>query len=223
MTTLPDVPNVLKVSLNWGIEGDTMGMTVHHFSYTGAPPSPANCATMAASAVSTAESAFQALASNSVGVLAARVLDLSAMDAGDAVGGTPWVGTRGTALLAPGTAALVNHSIARRYRGGKPRSYLPLGVAADVATTGLWSNSFVTAVDAAWGAWVSAMEGAGAGVTITNLCNVSYYQGFTNVAYGSPTKYRRVPTPRATPLVGQVTGHTTSKQIAAQRRRNRNA
>lgn len=223
MATLPTVSNVLKVVLDWNVEGDSMGQTVHHFGYTGAAPSAANCATMAASAVSTAETAFQGLVGNSVGVGMARVTDLSSMSGGDATGGTSWVGTRGTSLLAPGTAAVVRHSIARRYRGGKPRTYLPAGISSDVATTGFWTNTFIGALDTAWGSWVSAMEGAGAGVTITNLVNVSYYSGYTLGPAGPGGYRKKIPTPRGTPLVDQVLGHTVNKVIGSQRRRNRDA
>lgn len=222
MSTLPVVPNVIKVSLNWNIEADPMGMTVHHFSYTGGPPSAANCATMASSITASAQSAFASVTSTHVGVQSARVTDLSSMSGGDATAGTPWLGTRTGGLLPPGVAAVIAHSIARRYRGGKPRSYMPFGVATDPATTGFWLSASVTAFDNAWGAWVSDVEGNGAGCVITNLVNVSYYSGYTLGPAGPGGYRKKIPTPRAVPIVDPVLGHTTSVLFGSQRRRNRN-
>jgi hypothetical protein len=45
----------------------------------------------------------------------------------------------------PGSAcALVSHSILRRYRGGHPRHYLPVGQATDIETANQWATSFLS-------------------------------------------------------------------------------
>jgi hypothetical protein len=223
MGELPAVPNVLKVNAHWGIEGDLLGQTIHYFRYTGGPPSPANCATMADAFVTDFAIEFAALCSNFVGMLEAVVTDLSSDTASQGAGGTPWVGTRGTELTPPGAAVVVAHTIGRRYRGGKPRTYLPAGVSSDIATTGLWTTGFVAAVDAAWGAAIAGFLTAGAGCTLDNIVNVSYYKGFTVVTSPTTGRSRNVPTKRASPVVDNILGHITNRQIGSQRRRNKDA
>jgi hypothetical protein len=222
MPELPAVPNVLKFQLVWKAYSDVTAMTVHYFQYSGGPPSPANCASMASNMVTVGQIEFQALADVNSGQESCTCTDLSSPTAGQGAGGTPWVGTRSGSSLSPATAILVRHTINRRYRGGKPRSYLPLGTSSDVTTAGLWSNAFVSAVDSAWGSFAAGMLASGAGCTITNIVNVSYYKGSTVFIKPSGRAENR-PTPRASPLVDQILGHISEPMIASQRRRNRNA
>lgn len=223
MPALPVVPQVLKFRINWGVDGDTLAETIHYFHYTGGPPSPANCATMAATAVSAGDSQFAAYCATTTGMNNCEVTDLTSATSSQGVGGSPWVGTEGSERLSPGTAVLVNHLISRRYRGGKPRSYLPLGTASDVDTTGLWKSASAGNFETQWGAWVAAIKAGGAGCVIDNIVNVSYYHGFTVVTSPTTGRSRNVPTLRAAPLVDVINGHTVPLQIASQRRRNRDA
>jgi hypothetical protein len=215
------VPEVLKFQLFWTVESDPGAMTVHYFRYTGGPPNAGNCSTMAASAVSNAHDAFNGLMPGALGMSHALVTDLTSDTSAQGEGGTPWAGTDGGGLLAPGTAVLVNHSIGRRYRGGKPRTYLPSVTSGVVGSDGLFTTTFVDNISTAWGSFVAAMLTDGAGCALTAIVNVSYFKGFTNVPYGDPTKYRRVPTPRASPVIDVITAHTVSRIVASQRRRNR--
>jgi hypothetical protein len=223
MPPLANVPGVLKVRLTWEVDGDTTAETIHHVSYTGGPPTSAQCVTMANSILTACNSDFVALMSDDTLVESVQITDLTSATAGQGTStGSGTVGTRGTALLSPGTAALVNHSISRRYRGGKPRTYFPFGVSGDVTTVGVWSGAFITAVNAAYATWQSAVVGSGAGCTLTGFVNVSYYSGFTAVKESSG-RYRNVPNPRSTPLVDPFTGSALATHIGSQRRRNRKA
>lgn len=223
MPALPNVPNVIKAVMNWGVEGDDAAQTVHYLSYSGGAPSAADLSTFATDAVSAGASHFEAVCSDSVGMNSCTARDLSSDMGNEATAGTPWVGTRGTALTAPGAAVVVAHSISRHYRGGHPRTYLPAGVAGDIQTTGLWSTGLVSAVDSAWGAWVAALTGTYGSLVVTNLVNVSYYGPPNRTITGSTGRVRTVSTVRATPKVDQITGHVTRAKIGSQRRRNRDA
>lgn len=221
---MPALPTVaaLKTTVNWGVEGDTSAQTVHYFTFTGGA-SAADLSTFAAAAVSEGATHFEAICSDSVGMLSTTARDLTSDMGNEATAGSPWVGTRGTALLPPSAAATVRHFIARHYRGGQPRTSLPCGVSADVALTGFWADAFVTAVETAWGAWTAALIGSTYGsLTISNLVNVSYYKGFTPFTEPSG-RVRNRPTLRAVPVVDTITGHTVNKVIGSQRRRNRDA
>jgi hypothetical protein len=224
MPALPNVPAVLKVRLNWTVDGDAHAETIHHLSYTGGPPTSANAVTMANSILASTGTAFAALMQDMVAVAACQITDLSTMTAAQGLStGAAVVGTRGTTMLAPGSAALVNHTVNRRYRGGKPRNYFPFGISSDVATTGLWAAAFVTAVNTAVNTWKAAVLGDGAGCVLANFVNVSYYNGFTAVENTITGRWRNVPKPRTNATVDIITGSTCAGHIGSQRRRNREA
>lgn len=224
MPPLPNVPKTLKYVVSWAIDGDTMGQTVHYFNYTGAAPTAANLSSAANGFVSDGSTDFAALCNTHVGMQNCTITDLTSPTSPQATAGTPWVGTRTGGQLSPGTAVLVAHSISRRYRGGKPRTYLPFGTSTDITTAGLWATALQTATDSAWGAWIASQVGRLNAFTAgAALCNVSYYHGFTVVTNPMTGRSRNVPTVRAVPIVDEVTGHTTSIVIASQRRRNRDA
>lgn len=222
MPPLPSPGRVIKLNLNWGVDGDTLAETIHFFAYTGTVDA-GDLDTFTSNAVSSAEAEFQALATSFTGVLQATARDLSSDMGLEATGGTPWTGTRTGDRLSPGTAAVVSHSISRHYRGGHPRSYLPLGSGTDVASTGLWADAFVTAVDTAWGAFVADIKGAWGAFSVTDIVNVSYYGPPNRTITGSTGRVRTVSTVRAVPIVDTITGHTVNKRIGSQRRRNRDA
>lgn len=223
MPPLPDVPGVLKLTLNWGVEGDSVAQSILHFAFTGGA-SAADLSTLANTAVSTGESEFAALTSDSSGMLSATARDLSSAMGNEATAGTPWVGTRGAALLSPATSAVVSHSISRHYRGGHPRTYLPLGVSGDVAATGLWADAFVALVDAAWGDYIAIISDDTYGaLNVGGFVSVSYFGPPNRLITGSTGRVRTVSTVRGAPIVDAITGHITRKMIGSQRRRNRDA
>lgn len=225
MAPLPDPPSpVVKVNINWGVEGDTLAQTIHYWQVSGSRTA-ADLSVMAMEVVATGDAHFAALCSDSVGMVSATVRDITSDMGAESTGGTPWVGTRGTALLPPSACAVVRHSIARHYRGGQPRTYLPVGVSGDVALTGLWADAFVTAVDSGWGAFADAISGNTFGAMDTGaIVNLSYYTGPNRVIISPTTgRSRNVSTRRAVPLIDTITGHTTAKNIGSQRRRNRDA
>lgn len=221
MPALPPVANCLKVLLKYGYGADIDVLNILHFEYTGSAPTATDCAALAGD-VSTAWSGhLAAFMSNSQLLESVDVRDLASSSGADGQSATTHSGSRAGGNLAPGTAVLVNHHIARRYRGGKPRSYLPFFVTTDLQAAGLWSGTSTAALLTAWEAFIAAIVGASSGSTTVSVhCNVSYYQGFTNVPYGSPQKYRRVPTVRGTPVVDAITAYTINPAPASQRRRN---
>lgn len=223
MPALPNVAGVLKLAVDWGVESDSAAMTVHYFRYSSGAPSAADLSTFANDAVSDGDSQFGGLASTHVGMMSATARDLSSAMGNEATAGTPWVGTRGSDLTAPGAAVVVSHSISRHYRGGHPRSYLPLGIAGDITSGGVWGGSLVTAVDSAWGTWIANRFGTFGSLTVTQLVNVSYYGPPNRTVTSSTGRVKTVSTVRAVPIVDTITGHVTRAKIGSQRRRNRKA
>lgn len=206
MAPLPPVANCLKVALGWSADNDTGALTILHFRYTGGPPTSAQCVSMAAAFSAAQAARFASLLNEQSSIGECVVTDLTSSTSGQGAGGATVAGTRAGSELSAGTAALVNLHIARRYRGGKGRSYLPLGVAGDI-TTGRWTSAFETAVFNAYTDFQSDALGVGVGCTIASPCLASYR---LNGAARNPG------------VTEDVLSWTTQPLVASQRRRNRN-
>lgn len=200
---------------------DASVSSTEHFKYTGAPPSTVDCQNFAADAYGDWQPIVVYLDSTSA-LIGTRVTDLSNPAGGDAFHLASTSGTSGGGSLGAGTATLVNFTVARRYRGGKPRIYLPTGTDSDVSTRQHWSGTFATAVQ---GQVHSSNTTFGArtrgSTTLTGQCSVSYYSGFTVQTNPGTGRARNVPKLRATPLVDTILGTAVPTTIASQRRRNR--
>lgn len=220
MTALPPVPNVLKIEYDWTIGEDMTALTRFHVRYTGGPPSGADCNTLAGDHFTTASTDLLPLLSTANALAEVRVVDLSSASGAQGVHVGPASGSRSGAGMFAQACLLVNEHIARRYRGGKPRMYLPLGIASDLADPQTWSSAFLTPATVGVFAWYVAFIAFLAGTTqCVALVNLSYYSGFTNVPYGSPTKYRRTPTVRSSPVVDDIQTLSIRSKVATQRRR----
>jgi hypothetical protein len=206
MPPLPNAAQVLKVNLGWIDEGDVSAENVLHFKYTGGPPTGAQCATMAAAINAAQDSDFASLLHSTRSIGLCTVRDLTSDMGGEGTAGTVAAGTRAGTQLAPATSVLMNHQIARHYRGGKPRTYLPLGASGDI-TSGRWLGSFLTDVTTAWVNFISTVLGSGTGCSIIYLCNLSYHSGGAL---------------RAVPVTDEVQSSSANPLIGSQRRRNRN-
>lgn len=221
MPALPPVTDVLKASLIWTDGSDTDTQTGFFLRYSGGPPSNSDAVGFAGNII-TAAAPFLAALDESSHLTGCRVTDLASPEGGDGLATVSDVGTRSGEPNAASICVLLNYQIARRYRGGKPRSYFPFGVAADLTTKQTWSGGLVDVVGGAFGDFIDAVIGTNHGTTtITDHVNVSYYDGFTVVTNPITHRARNVPTLRSTPAVDVITDQTVSVTVASQRRRNR--
>src|SRR5262245_23053982 len=85
------------------------------------------------------------------------------------------VGTRAGALIPVNVACVLSWHIARRYRGGHPRSYAPFGVGADVSAGHLWNTGAQQAFQSGANAFLTAMNAITIGGSSYFLINVSYH------------------------------------------------
>lgn len=220
MTPLPPAPSCVKLNINWGVEADVLAQTIHYFQYSGGAPSAVTLASWAASVVSAGDSFFGPLCSDQVGMISATFRDLASDMGAEASGGVAWLGSRGSALTPPGAAVVMSHSINRHYRGGKPRTYLPIGVAGDITTSGFWSDALIGSTTGDYANWIGTI----AGDTGLVYVNVSYYTGPNRVITNPVTgRARNVSTLRGAPRIDQITESVARKVIGSQRRRNRDA
>ena len=124
--------------------------------------------------------------------------------------------------MGAGTAVLVTYPIGRRYRGGKPRSYLTWGTAEDLATRNTFSGGAVTAFHTGWSAILSAIGAAFplGSATFLDFVSLSYYGPPNRLITGSTGRVKTISTQRATALIDPWGTFNVSDKVASQRRRN---
>lgn len=212
MVALPSVPGVVKFT----VEGDVGGIgwvNVIHYAYTGTVPTGGTLVSFCSTLLTTWGTQFSPLMSVAGSVTRATAVDLSSTSGagGEATDTLP--GVRTGATLPPSSAVLVSKHIARRYRGGHPRSYIVAGTVTDLDDPGHWTTALTVAVDGAYSAVLTAMNALVVGGTdLTGEAIVSYFD--TTLIPAPP--HRRI-----TPLVEPVTGISVRTAIASQRRRLR--
>ena len=131
---------------------------------------------------------------------------------------TPVDGTRSGTQNPNQVCAVLSFQPDRKYRGGKPKIFLPYLVAGDQSTPVLWTSGTISALATAWTAFIDELTGTTVGGCLLGqqVC-VSYY--------GPPTvpatkgRQRLVSTQRTTPLVKNILSTTGLISIGSQRRR----
>ena len=190
-----------------------------YLGYSGSAPSGANCTTLAGDIATAWTAHLASLMTNAWALTEVDVLDI-ATDSG--LSGQ-WTGsTTGSASdtsLPAQCATNVEFDISRRYRGGKPRMFLPPGNEAAQEDAGHYTSAFITTVNTNVAAFFSAIEALtiGAEGTLSHV-NLSYYKGFTNIT-NSSGRERAVPTYRDAAVVEPVVGYSGKLLIGSQRRR----
>lgn len=207
MPPLPNVPNVMKfrtlgdstAGINWNI--------VTHYTYSGSPPSVPALTAFATTANTAWTADLTPLQHDDLSLTGHAIVDLSSETGAEATVEAAVPGTLTGAPLPAGAAMLVSYSINRRYRGGHPRQYLPVGDSTSTLNTSQWVSTFATSVFNAFRNYGNAIIGQVYGsTTITGRVAVSYYSGHVL---------------RATPVVLALELSGTSETIASQRRRTR--
>jgi hypothetical protein len=221
MPALPAAPGVAKVQLGYQVGADVAAMSRFFIHFTGTNPTASQLNTFATS-VRTAWSANLAAYMTTVNSLeGVFVEDLSSSSGATGVDVTSVTGTNAGIPIPGGAATMIQFLIARRYRGGKPKIFLPLGNAGNLQSNLQWTAAYLALIQPAYVAFMAAVVGAGwtgAG-TVTHV-NVSYYNGFTVVTNPITHRARNVPTLRGTPIVEAVTAYSVEAGVASQRRRN---
>lgn len=224
MPTLPAVPNGIKVIIRY-FDNTTNHTIINklHYTATPAPFAAADLTSLATAIYNTVNTDWVSTGAVNGSVFLEEVdtIDISTLSgaggshiASSAGGGG---GNRGPAQA----CVNINWAIARRYRGGKPKTFLP-GATGTTTDDGP-SAAAITAAGvlaghlsgSSGGTIVGATFGA---LTVTHLVNVSYYSGFTNYTKVSGREASR-PTLRVAPVVDTITGGTAQTQWGTQRRR----
>lgn len=222
MPALPDVPNMLKIEHLMSVGNDGSAMVRWFVAYTGTAPSDSVCNSIAGACAAAWATDLAPLANTDVILNEITVTDLTSPTSGRGVWSGSHAGTRSTTTLPGATAVLINMPIARRYRGGKPRSYWPFLGGTDLLTAQQWESSAVTAVEGGLESYLTAVYASGSGgTTVSTLSNVSYYSGFTAVVNPITGRTKDVPKLRTGgPVVDAIISLVCNPKPASQRRRS---
>lgn len=222
MAPLPPIASTLRAQLIWTLGADIDATTTMYFTYSGSAPDGTDADNLATAFVNAFGAADGQWVPFTI-LSGARVTDLTSDTAAQGTATADFAGTKtGGGNANAGALSLVaNFQISRRYRGGKPRIYLPWGNSADIATAQTWSTTFLESAasdfSTAMSTWLGTTEGS---TTIASHVNVSYYSGFTVVTQPGK-RAKNVPTLRTTPVVNTVTGFSMLGRPGSQRRRNK--
>ena len=222
MPALPPVPNVLKVTTRFNVGSDLSVSTGLHFRYTGTAPTSTTCAAIATSIYNLAVTNLVPSLANANSLTCVDVVDLTSATSGAGSHDAVTAGTDGADPLPAEVCVLMNIAIARRYRGGKPRAYWPLGISTDLQTPQQWGSVSLASFLSHLATYIDGiMVISSSGTTLGTMCSVSYYSGFTvrpnPIVPGVRSK--NVSTPRTVPLVDDFTGISINPRPGSQRRR----
>jgi hypothetical protein len=206
MPPLPVVPGVVKM-VAAGHNSDANFLNIYHVQYSGGPPNVSDLTSFHGDILTQIEYIYIHNGSADLSLDSVEYTDLASN-----VGATTTiaVGTAGTVtgnVLPMSASVVVSHEILRRYRGGHPRTYLPLGTANTLegSSTKDWQTSFLTNTQNDFEAFRTATAaGVHGSVNWLGLCNVSYIDGGIQ---------------RVTPVVDLVIGSVARPRICSQRRR----
>lgn len=220
---LPDAPNVIRIRFEYTTEADLKAGNRIFYLYSGGPPSVAQLNTLATDVSTGFGTDLAPEMSQNYALTGVECTDLTSPTSaqGTWTGSVP--GTRSSASVdnTLNDAVIHNFVIARRYRGGKPKTFWPFGVSGDRQDDAHWHSSFATEVENAWASFKTYLQAlTGIGCTLTDHVNVSYYSGFASVQNPVTKRWENIPTPRTgTAVIDGITGNSVNLMIGSQRRR----
>jgi hypothetical protein len=216
----PESPCV-RVGLKYLQSDSFEGGSRFYVAYSGSAPTAADCATLAADIDSEWSLALAGLVNGDWTLVEVDVLDIATDSGFSGQSTTARDGTRSGTPAPSQCASNIEFGIARRYRGGKPRMFLPPGVMGDTVDPGHWDDTFIGELNVGIAAFFAGIEAASIGAMgALSHVNLSYYDGVSTTTppwrgpgYKYPPKYR------AAAVVDPVVGYSAKAMIGSQKRR----
>lgn len=205
--------------MRWGPSVTNIWGSRMYLQYTGGPPSTADLNTFCTNVFNHYVSAgFPVILNSNIFFQEVTAVDLSS-DTGEEGIHTGTVEGSDTGTVPEDVCINMQFDIGRRYRGGKPRIYLPPAGSDSLADDKSWSSALVAAASGAWTTFFTAiLADTYATFSPQRHVNVSYYKGFT--VFTTPSgRARNIPTLRSSPVVDPVESHTVRELVGSQRRR----
>lgn len=221
MPALPPAPFCLAYQWHFRLGSDLSVSTKMHIRYAGTAPANADLVINVTQLFNSWTTNLAPHTMPNTVLESVTATDLSSPSGGFSEHLGSSAGTS-TGIANPASACVVaNFPIQRRYRGGKPRQFWPMGRADDLATPQAWTTTAVGQYQAALNQlYTSTTAYVWAGATIQGIVAISYYESFTVVIDPVTGRSRNVPKLRPNgPLIDPVTLPVVSPQIGTQRRR----
>lgn len=219
MPALPSPGNIIRIQMLHHLGADLAAGSRIYLAYSGGTPNSAYLANLANQTQTDYGTYLAALLSSAFAMNECIALDLSSSGGAEGLSSSVVNGTRTGTYMTAGQCVVLNFEIVRKYRGGRPRIYMPWGVQGDLATTQAWSTTFTTAINTAWGNFMTALLSySSGGITLNQHVSVGYYGGFTNYT-GSGGRAKVRANVLSTPHVDNVTTHSARQVVGSQRRR----
>jgi hypothetical protein len=218
MTPLPTVANVARIQLGYAIGEDVTTESSIHVQYTGGTPSTAGLNAFAAAIAAAWNTDLTAQHMTDRILTSVTVTDLANPTSTAGV----WAGSHAGSMLGQmpaSTCVVVSFRIARRYRGGHPRAYIPMGNQISQFDAQKWSGTAITGFLSAWNAFIAAVLAFPGPPALSGQVSVSYYSGGTWIQHMPSGVWKFHPTLRGTPVVDPVVNTTIGARIGSQRRR----
>lgn len=221
MPALPPVPQVLRFLFKHTAGDDMDVLNRLFFKYSGGPPVDVDLDSIATTAFGLWNTHVSTNFYSGQTLVQCSVEDLTSPTSAIGQHTGSIAGTGGANPMAAGSAFVLQHKVARRYRGGHPRTYLGIFPDNAIATPQTWASPFDTNIASGFNDFVAAMDSiVVAGTSILFPVNVSYYEGFTNFTFPSG-RTRPIPKLRVGgPVIDQIIDTTFNPNVGSQRRRN---
>jgi hypothetical protein len=205
MPTLPPVPGVVKTVITGTISGASFANIFHWQMDTTGGLSNAQATQIATGVLNAYNSNVTLSLSPVVIVDSCDATDLTSTSGGVGTHTNAVTGSGTTGTPSANTCCLVKHVIARRYRGGHPRTYLPPMGATALLSSNTWQSGGVSVLQTNFNAFITGALGTTVtGNTIAAHVNVSYYSAHVL---------------RSSPVVDLISGSIVESMVATQRRR----
>jgi hypothetical protein len=215
---LPASPCV-RVKLDYTNADGTLAGSRFYLSYAGSAPSATTCGTLATDIATAWNTDLAQIVNTGDSLTNVDVEDIATTLGLHGSAAVSHAGTYSGSGMAAQCANNVEFDIARRYRGGKPRMFLPAPSTSALNNVSTWDSTFITLSNTQMLAFFTAVEALSIGsLGALQHVNLSFYEGFTNVT-NSSGRTRAAPKYRSTALVDTVTGYATKAVIGSQRRR----
>lgn len=220
MPPLPSVDHVIRVRPQFTLS-DKVGQGLRYFIlYSGGPPAVSDLEAFANTSDAAANTYLVPQLHDSCAYTGSIWEDLSSDTGAVYSSEVSHTGDLSADPLPAGTAFVVSYEIARRYRGGHPRGYWPLGDASYLSGNMTFTSGNVTTMLEAVTNYLSASyTGSSGSTTLEGQKAVAFYQGFTVVTNPITGRARNVPTLLDTPVVYPITAWIGRSYVASQRRR----
>jgi hypothetical protein len=190
-----------------------------YLSYASSAPTAANCSTLGTDIGTAWAANLASLVYDDITLTEVDVLDIATDSGASAIVEVSHAGTDSAGTANANSCTNIEYSIARRYRGGKPRMFLPPASSGQLLTIDKWTTAFVADVNTGITGFFAAIAALSIGsMGALAHVNLSYYQSFTNVT-NSSGRTRAAPKYRDVALVDTITGYAAKQMLGSQRRR----